>query len=99
MIELAANEGRRCPTNADIANDLNASGITKSVAASSIPSIIQRLIRRGLVTVRIYGHNWRDVMILEGTHAAKATLPPPHGGKPYIIIDQAERERRDKAAK
>jgi hypothetical protein len=96
VVEGAAMEGRRCPTNAEIAANLNASGLRKSVAASSIPGVFRELIRRGLVTVRIYGNNWRDVMILQGPHAGKVTQPPPHGGKPHIVIDKAERERRDK---
>jgi len=99
LVERAAAEGRRCPTNAKIAADLNKSGLTKPVAASSIPGVFRQLIRRGLVTVRIYGNNWRDVVILQGPHAGKATLPPSHGGKPHIVIDQAERERRDRAAR
>ena len=99
LVERAAKEGRRCPTNAEIAAHLNKSGLAKPVAASSIPDIFRQLIRQGLVTVRIYGNNWRDVVILRGPHAGKVTLPPPHGGKPHIVINQAERERRDKAAR
>ncbi len=68
LVKRAASEGRRCPTNAEIATDLNESGITKSVAASSIPGVFRQLIRRGLVTVRVYGNNWRDVVILQGPH-------------------------------
>ena len=99
LIERAAAEGRRCPTNSDIAANLNNSRLTKAVAASSMPGVFQQLIRRGLVTVRIYGNNWRDAVILNGPHARKATLPPPHGGKPYTVLDQPERERRDQAAR
>lgn len=96
LIEQAAMGGCRCPTNAEIADHLNALGIWRPVGVSGIPKILQQLVRQGFVTIRIYGLNWRDVVILQGQHAGKMTLPPPHGGKPYIVIDQAERERRDK---
>lgn len=99
LVERAARNGRRCPTNAEIAAELNKAGLTKAVSPGSIPGVFRQLIRRGQITVRIYGNNWRDVVILEGPHAGKVTLPPPHGGKPHIVIDQAERERRDKAAR
>jgi len=95
IVERAASKGHRCPTNPEIAAKLNESGLTKAIAASSIPGVFRQLIRKGLVTVRVYGHNWRDVLILQGPHAGKATLPPPHGGKPHTVIDKAERERRD----
>ena len=96
LVERAAIEGRRCPTNAEIAAYLSKSGLTTPLAGSSIPEYFRRLILQGLITVRIYAKNWRDVIILQGPHAGKTTLPPPHGGKPYAVIDQAERERRDK---
>ena len=96
IVEQAAVEGRRCPTNAEIAADLNALGLWKPVGTTSIPGILQQLVRQGFMTIRIYGLNWRDIIILQGPHTGKATLPPPYGGKPHIVIDQAERERRDK---
>lgn len=99
MVERTASEGRRCPTNPEISDDFNELGITESVAASSIPGIFRQLIRRGLITVRVYGNNWRDVVILQGPRAGKVTLPPPHGGKPHIVIDKVGGERRDKASR
>ena len=97
LIEQAAANGDRCPTNVTIAAALNKSGSNNSIAASSVPSILQRLVRSGMITIRIYGHNWRDICILSGPHAGKLTMPPPHGGKPHTIIDLEERLRRDKA--
>jgi hypothetical protein len=99
LVERAVVEGKRCPTNAEIAADLNKSGLTKPIAATSVPGVFRQLIRRGMVTVRVYGNNWRDVVILQGTNAGKATLPPPHGGKPHIVLDPDERARRDKATR
>jgi hypothetical protein len=97
LIEKAASEGRRCPTNAEIATHFRQTGVAKHATPSGIPRLINQLIRRGLITVRIYGNNWRDVIILQGRHAGMTTSPPPHGGKPHLIIDPSERERRDKA--
>ena len=94
LVERAAIEGRRCPTNAEIADDLNKSGLIKPVAAASIPGVFRKLIQRRLVTVRIYGHNWRDVVIIKGPHAGKTTLPPPHGGKPYRILSSTSMSGR-----
>jgi len=99
LVERAARARRRCPRNAEIAAELNRSGLTKAAVAGSVPGVFRQLIRQGLITVRIYKNNWRDVVILQGPHAGKSTLPPPHGGKPHIVIEQAERERRDKAAR
>lgn len=99
LVERAAMESRRCPTNAEIAAHLNESGLAKHVSASSIPKIFRRLILLELISIRVYGNNWRDAVILQGPHAGKVTSPPPHGGKPHIFIDKAERERRDKAAR
>lgn len=96
VLEHAASEGRRCPTNSEIAAQLSEHGIRTHIAASSIPGVLQRLIRQGFLTVRIYGNNWRDVVLHYGNHSGKATCPPPHGGQPHVILDKAERERRDR---
>lgn len=99
ILERAAGEGRRCPTNFEVAAELNAMLTNTRRAGTSIPAIMQVLVRRGLLTVRLYGGNYRDVVILKGPHAGKATLGPRHGGPPYEIIDKAERDRRDKSPK
>lgn len=99
ILERAASEGRRCPTNIEVANEINFLLKNTRRAATSIPAIIQALVRRGLITVRIYGHNFREVVILEGPLAGKTTQRSPDGWEPYIIIDKAERDRRDKSRK
>jgi hypothetical protein len=94
ILEEAAASGMRCPTNPTIADHLAKKGFP--VAATTIPSILRRLIRDGRIIIRVYGGNWRDVTLCTGAEAGKSTLPPPHGGNPYTILDAAERARRDR---
>lgn len=93
LLEAAARTGRRCPTNPELAAALSSQG--DPIAPSSVPKIIGRLVRGGRIIVRVYGHNWRDVVIQTGRHASKTTMAPPSGGQPYIVIDAAERMKRD----
>lgn len=93
VLERAAVEGRRCPTNPEIAECLQKSGLR--AAAGSIPGVLRTLVREGRIIVRVYGGNWRDVVIAAGPHAGKSTKGPPHGGKPYSVIDAVERTKRD----
>jgi hypothetical protein len=51
------------------------------------------LTRQGRIVVRIYGKNWRDVTICTGPNAEKTTMPPPHGGEPYMVINATGRAR------
>lgn len=96
LLETAAREGHRCPTNPELAAALSSQG--DPIASSSVPKIIGRLVRGGRIIVRVYGHNWRDVVIQSGRHAGKTTMAPPSGGEPYIVIDAAERTKRDTAS-
>jgi hypothetical protein len=96
LLEAAARAGHRCPTNPELAAFLSSHG--DPIAPSSVPKIIGRLVKGGRIIVRIYGHNWRDVVIQTGRHASKTTMAPPSGGQPYIVIDAAERTKRDAAA-
>lgn len=93
VLERAAVEGQRCPTNPEIAACLQKNGVR--AAAGSIPGVLRALVREGRIVVRVYGGNWRDVVIVTGPHAGKSTKGPPHGGKPYSVIDAAERTKRD----
>ncbi len=95
LLEAAAAEGRRCPTNSDLAAALSSFGLP--TAPSSVPKIMARLIRDGCIIVRIYGHNWRDVIVQSGQYVNRATMAPPSGWQPYIVIDAAERTKRDAA--
>jgi hypothetical protein len=95
----AAREGRRCPTNFEIAEAVTSLSGGRPRAASGMPAVIQQLVRDGYVTVRVYGANFREVLIHQGPEAGKSTLPPSHGKQPYRVIDKMERERRDKAPK
>jgi hypothetical protein len=93
LLEAAARAGHRCPTNPELAADLSSHGVP--IASSSVPKIFGRLVREGRIVVRVYGHNWRDIVIQSGRYAGKATMAPPLGGEPYIVIDAAERTKRD----
>ena len=97
LIENAAKAGNRCPTNLEIATLLVNSGLVKKYGPSAVPRIFMQLVRTGLLTVRVYGQNWREAVILSGPNAGKSTLRPSHGRKPYVVIDILERERRDAA--
>lgn len=44
LVERAAKDGRRCPTDTKIATELNKSGLTRA-AAGSITGIFRQLIR------------------------------------------------------
>jgi hypothetical protein len=85
IVEQAASEGRRCPTNPSLAKELGKRGFRLS--GPTIPRFMKQLAREGRIIVRVYGNNWRDVVICGGPHAGKATMPPPHGGKPHTLID------------
>jgi hypothetical protein len=93
LVEKAAAERRRCPTNPEIAEFLRTQGFP--AAFSSVPKMIGRLVKAGRMIVRVYGHNWRDITICTGHQAGKATIGPPNGGDPYILIDEAGRAKRD----
>jgi hypothetical protein len=90
LLQQVAAEGRRCPTNADLAAYLRKGGFRTAPV-----DILKNLTREGRVIVRVYANNWRDVVISAGPHAGKATMPPPHHGKPHIVIDAIERAKRD----
>ena len=96
IIENAAIRSERCPTNAEIAKIVSDVPNVRNLSKTSIPAFVMKLVEDGLITVRVFGQNWRDVTMLTGKNIGKKTLPPPHGGKAYIVIDQAERSRRDK---
>jgi hypothetical protein len=98
ILERAASKGIRCPTNSEAVAELNALS-HRPRSATSMPKIIQSLVRSGMITVRVYGCNFRQVIILEGPCAGRATLRPSHDGQPYIILDKVERLRRDDAPK
>jgi hypothetical protein len=90
QLQEAAAEGKRCPTNHQIAERLAWRGL--QIAPTSVPSVMKKLTSQGLIIVRIYGANWRDVIICSGPHSEKTTLPPPHGGKPHIVLRATGRE-------
>jgi hypothetical protein len=92
LLEEAAAKGQRCPTNPELAAELGKQGIPS--AAQSMPSNVKLLTTQGRIAVQIYGNNWREVIILSGTHKGKKTLPPKHGGEPYIVIDKTGTKKR-----
>lgn len=91
FLENAAANGERCLTNPGFATELNKHGL--DLAPQSIPAVFRRLIRAGRITVRIYGGNWREVIIESGPQAGKSTKLPPHGGKPHTIVDSSGRTK------
>jgi hypothetical protein len=84
VLQTAATRGARCPTNEAIAQHLCSESI--AVSAGSVPGLVSQLARDGRIVVRLYGHNWREVMICEGRHKGKQTLPPLIAGKPWRVI-------------
>lgn len=68
-----AEAGLRCPTAVELAQ-----------AFGSVPyaAALGTLAKRGLLTVYVYGKNWRVVEI-DGVR----TAPPPHGGEPYRVLN------------
>lgn len=99
IIGAAAQTGERCPNNWTLANLVNEAMGRRVRSAGGIPSHIQNLVRRGKVTVHLFGHNYRQIEILEGDYAGLKTKPPEHGKPPYITIDKEERLKRDKSPK
>ena len=94
LLEEAASEGLRCPTNLQISSYLIASGYR--IAPGSVPGILGVLVREKRIVVRIYPRNWRDIIICNGPNTGKMTLAPPNGNSPIIIIDESERASRDR---
>jgi hypothetical protein len=64
FLENAAAHEDWCPTNPGFALELSKRGI--NLALQSIPGVFRKPIRAGLITVRLYGHNWREVIIQRG---------------------------------
>ena len=46
---------------------------------------IEKLISLGLIRSEVSGRNYRQVFILRGEHAGRATAPNPHGHAAYKI--------------
>lgn len=84
LLEAAATTGARCPTNAAICDVLQAQGVM--IAAGTVPGIISALAKERRIEVRLYGHNWREVVIQSGPRAGQATQGPPGGGCPWRVI-------------
>src|SRR5690349_9266932 len=92
-VEHAAAEGKRCPTNPELAALLRSHGI--KAAAGGIPTALNQLIRDGWIVVSLYPRYWRVVTICAGPLVDMRTAPPPSPAKPHIVLDKAERKRRD----
>lgn len=78
LIEQAALNGARCPTNRSQENPTGelASGITSA------------LVKAGRIRIEVYAHNWRVVEILIGPHTGLRTASSPYkgSGKPYLVL-------------
>jgi hypothetical protein len=99
IIGLAAKNGERCPTNWALASLLTTAMGRRVRSGGGIPSSIQNLVRKGKVTVRLFGHNYRQIEILDGKHAGFKTKQPEHDKLPYMTIDMVERLKRDNSPK
>jgi hypothetical protein len=93
MLERAAANDEPCPTNPQIAAELQKHGYR--VRPGSISSPLQDLVRQGRIVIRLYGGNFRQIVICTGETAGKSTKGPSRRQNPYAIIDAAERARRD----
>lgn len=71
LLRDAAEAGVRCPTNPEI---------TKILGRLPFECTPTELARKGLITVEVYGKNWRVVEI-----DGKRTMEAPSGGRPYLI--------------
>jgi hypothetical protein len=89
ILEGAAASGQRCPTNPQIADSLSKGGY--QIGYTSVPAFMKKLTNQGRIEVRVYGNNWREVRICIGPNSGKATMPPPHGGQPHLILTAAGR--------
>jgi hypothetical protein len=69
----AAVAGKRAPMNGTF-------GVESSAA--------RRLAFDGVIRIEVYAKNWRVITLLEGEHAGKHTMLPPHGGRAYVTIDK-----------
>ena len=78
-IRRAAIANARCPTNKELGQIVG-----KIPYEASVPE----LARQGFIEIETYGQNWR-VVVIDGLR----TMAPPHGGKPYHVIN-AENPRR-----
>lgn len=70
-LEGCACRGERCPQN-------NTHGIAQAAVSA--------LARAGRIRIEISGQNWRQVFILAGPHAGKATAANPLGARAWKII-------------
>jgi len=84
ILDAAAAQGARCPANEAIAGQLRCEGIEVSVG--TISGIVSRLAHDGRIVVRIYSHNYREVVVCDGIHRGRGTLPPPVDGKSYKVV-------------
>jgi hypothetical protein len=96
VLQAAAVEGRRCPSNGEIAMQVRERGIAR-IATTTVPGVLQRLVRDGAITIRYFSRHSRQVVLHEGPYAGKATAPPDNKSEPVEVIDAEERKRRDEA--
>ena len=90
MLERAAANDERCPTNLQIAAELQKHGYRASLGGISSP--LQDLVRQGRIIIRLYGGNFRQIGICAGENTGKTTKGHAQRQNP---IDAAERARRD----
>jgi hypothetical protein len=72
ILETFALEGKRCPEND-----------TYGIPHGYIPA----LARAGWIRILISGRNYRQVVLLKGPNAGKATAPNPGGMHDWKVVD------------
>lgn len=82
LIVRAAIEGRACPHSHGANAEISSDAITALAAAGRIRS-------------EISGRNWRQVFILAGQHAGKATAPNPNNGHRVWRVTDGDGTRTD----
>ncbi len=94
MVEEAAVQGFRCPTNEELREAFRKKGFLHNATATACPpNSLATLARRGKIRVEIYGRNWRVAEILTGIHRGKRTLGSPHGDLPYLVFTSKGKQR------
>jgi hypothetical protein len=83
LVEAHAAEGKRCPTNDEIADYLARTGHLSRLKLTDVA-------RSGRIKIEVYAKNFRVVEICDGPHRGKRTQDAPHYQSPYRVITGEE---------
>lgn len=93
-LEAAVADEQVCPSNGQIAAEVMKRGVSR-VATTTIPGVLQRLVREGAITLRYYSRHARQVELHTGPYAGRSTAVPSNKQELVDVIDAAERKKRD----